>query len=204
MARAHLYRPVQDSAGDLVTDVTVRLLEPGTETPIAETIYADRSSNDEVENPFTVASGIISVYLPYPRIVRVEVTISGATTYFEDVPVGFPQNETLSWSIAGDASPMIGMHRLYIEHDSVILSTRVSAGVAPTGAPLVCDINKNGTTLFTTQAERPSLAAGANTVLATPDVTTLEAGSYLTFDVDSIGSALPGSHVVVQVRIARA
>ena len=32
----------------------------------------------------------------------------------------------------------------------------------PAGAALVVDVNKNGTTIYTNQANRPSIAAGAN------------------------------------------
>lgn len=75
-----------------------------------------------------------------------------------------------------------------------------SVGVAPTGAPLIVDINKNGTTTFTTQANRPTIAVSTffdDTVA--PDVTSWAAGDYLTFDVDQIGSTVAGADLVVGV-----
>jgi hypothetical protein len=61
------------------------------------------------------------------------------------------------------------------------------------------DVNKNGTTIFTTQANRPTIAIGANTALGTPDITALAQNDYLTFDVDQIGSTVAGANLTVQV-----
>jgi protein involved in polysaccharide export with SLBB domain len=65
----------------------------------------------------------------------------------------------------------------------------------------VFDVHKNGTTIFTTQGNRPTITTG-NTVSAsaTPDVTTLAAGDKLTVDVDSIGG--PAANAVVTVDLA--
>ena len=70
----------------------------------------------------------------------------------------------------------------------------VAVGKAPTGANIIFDVSKNGTTIFTTQGNRPSIVA-TNTVgaLATPDITSLAAGDVLTVDVDQVGSTLAGS-----------
>lgn len=70
---------------------------------------------------------------------------------------------------------------------------RVYADTAPTGADLVLDVNKNGTTVFTTQANRPRVAAGANAGLsAAPDVLALAVGDRLSLDVDQVGSTVQG------------
>lgn len=69
----------------------------------------------------------------------------------------------------------------------------VAVGKAPTGADAVFDVNKNGTTIFSTQSNRPKVTA-TNTVgaLATPNTTALAAGDVLTIDIDQIGSTLAG------------
>lgn len=65
-----------------------------------------------------------------------------------------------------------------------------------TGADLIIDINKNGTTIFST---RPQINDGSTTDNggAVLSVTTLAAGDVLTVDVDQIGSTVPGSDVSV-------
>jgi hypothetical protein len=77
-------------------------------------------------------------------------------------------------------------------------------GTAPTGAAILVDVNKNGTTIFTTQGNRPSIAAGGNaSSAAVPDVTSLAAGDFLTVDVDQIGSTVAGSDLTVIVTVQR-
>lgn len=82
-----------------------------------------------------------------------------------------------------------------------LIGVWVSAGVVPTGADLVIDVNKNGTTVFTTQANRPKVTASTNggVLSATPDVTSVADGDYLTVDVDQVGSTAVGADLVVGV-----
>jgi len=64
---------------------------------------------------------------------------------------------------------------------------------APTGASLIVDINKNGTTIFTTQANRPEVAIdGHSAESEEPDVTAFAKGDRLSVDVDQVGSGVPG------------
>lgn len=70
----------------------------------------------------------------------------------------------------------------------------VAVGKAPTGADAIFDVNKNGVTLFTTQGNRPRVAAGSTIgALAVPDIVSVVAGDVITVDVDQIGSTLAGS-----------
>lgn len=79
-------------------------------------------------------------------------------------------------------------------------SIRVSVGSAPTGASIVVDVKKNGTSIFTTTANRPTILAGQTTGLSgTPDVQSLAPGEFLTFDIVSVGTT-PGSDLVVNAR----
>jgi len=64
---------------------------------------------------------------------------------------------------------------------------------APTGADLIVDINKNGTTIFTTQANRPKISAGSNSgESGTPNITSINKGDRLSVDTDQVGSTTPG------------
>ena len=82
-----------------------------------------------------------------------------------------------------------GTGRLYNDSGRTLTISRIRAslGTAGTTATTV-DVNKGGTTLYTTQANRPSLASGVVTATALPDVTTWEDGSYLTVDIDAAGT----------------
>jgi hypothetical protein len=80
-------------------------------------------------------------------------------------------------------------------------SVRASVGTAPTGATIIVDVNKDGTTIYTTQGNRPTIATSTNTIDDTtaPDVTTIADNSFLTIDIDQIGSTVAGSDLTVQV-----
>lgn len=82
--------------------------------------------------------------------------------------------------------------------------TRTITGVyldintAPTGADLIVDIHKSGTTIFTNQAHRPKITAtnyGGNSTSI--DVSSWGDGAYLTCDVDQIGSTIAGSDLTI-------
>jgi hypothetical protein len=99
----------------------------------------------------------------------------------------------------------VGVHRLYNDSGApwTIASVRASVGTSPVGASVIIDINVDGTTIFTTQANRPTLAPGTNTTgkVINMNVVTVNDGSYLTVDVDQIGSTAPGSDLTVQVEV---
>lgn len=113
--------------------------------------------------------------------------------------------QTLAYSDTGSLTTLVGTMRIYNDtaNSWTILSVRASAGTAPTGASIIIDINKNGTTIFTTQGNRPTIAAAANTSgkVTNMDVTTVAAGDYLTVDIDQVGSTVAGSDLVVQVEV---
>lgn len=113
------------------------------------------------------------------------------------------QRQLLAFSNTGALSVQTGTHRMYVEHGSTILAVRAAVGTAPTGAAILVDVNKNGTTIFTTQANRPSIAAAGFTALAAAvNVPALAPGDYLTVDVDQVGSTVAGSDLTVTVEVA--
>lgn len=72
---------------------------------------------------------------------------------------------------------------------------------APTGSSLIVDVNQNGTTIFTTQGNRPTIADGDTSVVSVaPDVTSLVKEDVLTIDIDQAGSTVAGEDLVVEVR----
>lgn len=98
-----------------------------------------------------------------------------------------------------------GVQQIPIIGTYTIIGVTARLTTAPTGATTFkVDVNKNGTTIFTTQASRPIFTASTNIAnSSTPDVTSLTTGDYLTVDVDAIGSTVPGSDLVVIIRLKR-
>jgi hypothetical protein len=103
------------------------------------------------------------------------------------------------FSVPGPLAVQTWPLRLYVTQACTITGVRASVGTAPTGASLIVDVNKNGTTLFTTQSARPTIVVGTNTVTTVPAVTALAVGDYLTVDIDQVGSTVAGSFLTVQV-----
>lgn len=111
-----------------------------------------------------------------------------------------PQTITLSRS--GTLAVVAGSARFPVPFACTIVDVRTAVGTAPTGAAVLVDVNKNGTTVFTTQANRPSVAAAGNlSSAAVPDVVALAAGDYLTVDVDQVGSTVAGADLTVVLRV---
>jgi hypothetical protein len=78
--------------------------------------------------------------------------------------------------------------------------TRCDAYVttAPTGASLICDINKNGTTIWATQGNRITIAQSATSGSQTSfDTTAIASGDLLTLDVDQVGATIAGSQLTI-------
>ena len=108
----------------------------------------------------------------------------------------------ISFSQGGTLTTGTGAFRWYNRTGATrtIQTVTASVGTQPTGASILVDVNKNGTTIFTTQSNRPTIAVSTNEdESGAPDVTSLAAGDYLTVDIDQIGSTVAGSNLVVTV-----
>lgn len=102
----------------------------------------------------------------------------------------------------GDVTVGAGTIRLYNVLGRTMTITKVFAAVdtAPTGATLIVDIHKNGTTIFTTQSNRPTIGTSDNSgVTTTIEVPAWADGEYLTMDRDQIGSTVAGANLSVFV-----
>lgn len=105
-------------------------------------------------------------------------------------------------TIPGTLVAGVGVVAIPIWRTIDILNIRVRINTAPTGASAIFDVNKNGTTIFTTQGNRPTVAISANEDLTSaPDVVTATAtaGDYLTVDVDQIGSTVAGANATIVI-----
>lgn len=113
--------------------------------------------------------------------------------------------EVLLFSFQGAVSTGVGTSRVPIHGGTFdIVGVYAMVNTAPTGASLIVDVNKNGTTIYGTQSNRPTIAASTNgDAGGTQSVTSVTTGDYLTVDRDQIGSTVAGSDLVVSVRLRR-
>ncbi|QKW17382.1 hypothetical protein HUT12_23225 [Verrucosispora sp. NA02020] len=104
-------------------------------------------------------------------------------------------------SLSGTVTTGVGVHRLYNDTAAVwrLAAVRVSAGTGPASGSVIIDVNRNGTTVYPTQANRPAIGTGQTTsgknTLA--EVTEIGINDYLTVDVDSAGTG--AANLVVQI-----
>lgn len=81
-----------------------------------------------------------------------------------------------------------------------ILKAWAKATTGPTGADLIFDINLNGSTIWSTQANRLKIVAGATTGNTTTfNTTTFAAGDLFTIDIDQVGSTIAGQDITVML-----
>ncbi len=111
------------------------------------------------------------------------------------VPVGGP------FTKQGLLAVTTGVSRFYADDYYYLTGVRASVNTPPQGASVIVDVLKNGSTIFTTTANRPSIAAGTNSAssAAPPDLLFLSPGDYLTVNVVQTGSAVPGADLTVNV-----
>jgi hypothetical protein len=113
--------------------------------------------------------------------------------------------EILTWNVPGglavtadDVVPIYNDGTV----DRTIVAVRISVGTAPATTAILVDVNVAGTTIFTTQANRPSIAVGqlSSGKKTNMDVTNWPAGSPLAPNIDQVGSATsPGADMIIQV-----
>jgi len=85
----------------------------------------------------------------------------------------------------------------------VIERVDIYVDTPPTGADLIVDVNKNGTSIWaSTQANRVKIAAGDYSGSQTSfDTTAVSVGDIFTIDIDQIGSTVKGSDLTVVITI---
>lgn len=109
---------------------------------------------------------------------------------------------TLAYAVTGDLT--VAADLAFPLRPSVAFTIEevfIEVKTAPTDANIIVDVNKNGTTIFTTQGNRPEITAGSNTgTSGAPDVTALAKDDAVTIDVDQVGSTIAGADLVVMVR----
>ncbi len=107
----------------------------------------------------------------------------------------------LMWYISGEQETGTDVSAyLVVPFSGTIITAQAHVKTNPTGADLIIDINKNGTTLWASGKLTISATAtdGSKTTF---DNTTVSVDDYFTVDIDQIGSTLPGENLTVLLYI---
>jgi len=111
---------------------------------------------------------------------------------------------SVSFARAGAVAVGVGTYRYYNDTGVTlsILSVRIGVGTASSSGTPTVDVNKNGASIYGTQANRPTVAVGGNVSSKNTgfSVSTLADGEYLTADIDVAGTG--ASDLWVQIELA--
>lgn len=112
--------------------------------------------------------------------------------------------EVFHFCKSGTLTTGTGTFRMYLPYACTLVKCGASVGTAPTGADLIVDVHKDGTTIYTTQSGRPDVAASGNwSGWHNAEVTAFSADSYLTVDIDQVGSTVAGADLTVTIVLTR-
>jgi hypothetical protein len=93
-----------------------------------------------------------------------------------------------------------GLMPLYMPRPGTLAYVLFGAGIAPQGQSLLFDVNKNGTSLWDNDIDKPSIAPGMNVSLkVVPDHLDFLAGDYFTVDIDQIGTTSAGGMITFSI-----
>lgn len=114
-------------------------------------------------------------------------------------PLLLRTSQIATFSSTGQLTVKTGGSRYYFEQPVTLQQVRASVGTPPTGASVIVDVQKNGSSIFPTSS-KPIIASGSNTATAVPDITSIASGDYLTVTITQVGSTVAGSDLTVEVK----
>ena len=148
---------------------------------------------EEGDAPATPASGVVKIYAKADGLLYSKDD-AGA----ESVLGSAAQTKAMSFYIDGTLTVETQAMSVIAPCALTVTEIRVAVDTAPTGAALIIDVNKNGTTMYTTQANRPTIAdVGTSATATDPDVTSIAVGDKISIDIDQIGSTVAGENLAV-------
>lgn len=159
---------------------------------------------DDADGKASGTPDITSVALGDVLTVDIDSAATGAGTIEIVIVINYSElaDSQFVWTYSGQLEVESVYLRLYNRtgRTKTIKKIWLGVAVAPTGAAIIVDVLKNGTTLFTTPGNRPSIAAGAYAGSSVNvEVDQWADGEYLTYVIVQTGSTVKGSDLTVHV-----
>lgn len=190
------YTSVTWTAGDTITEAKM-------DNMVANDRAVDAMNNGveftERSDPSTPGTNKLHLYAKDKSGVATLYLIDDAGTVKEvaDYTPAFVATVGGTLTTGTSLTPVLIAHR-------ALTITKAFAAVktAPTGASILIDILKNGTSIWNaTPANRLAIAAAATSGTQTSfDTTTLAEGDILTFDIDQVGSTVSGADLTIMLK----
>lgn len=111
----------------------------------------------------------------------------------------------ITFSAQGVLTVRTGVSKIPLLGSGQIVAVKGWLDTPATGATsFKVDINKNGTTIYGTQANQPTWSASANSpTIGAHSATSFVDGDRLSCDIDAVGSTVAGSDLTIVVYILR-
>lgn len=111
----------------------------------------------------------------------------------------------LVYNLTGSMSTRTGRMRVGVLGSGLIVGVKAFLDTAPTGTTTFkIDINKNSTSIYGTQANRPTWVSGSiAATVGSHSVTSYADGDNFSFDIDAVGNTVAGSDLTVSVWVLR-
>ena len=143
----------------------------------------------------------------YVRTTTSSVAASkGTVTDGSPTDTGPGTRAVITYRLMGVAIPKTAVDGgAIIPFDGTIVSVNLYREVAGTSLNTIVDVNKNGTTIFTGQANRPTLVFNSSSkkvTVTTIDIASVSAGDVLTCDIDQVDGGNP-EDIVVTVELKK-
>ncbi len=187
------YTSVVWTAGDTITEAK---LDNMVANDRAVDAMAQGIELVERADPSTPASNKVHVYAKDKAGIPTIYAINDAGTVYELSEV----TPAYVFTIAGTITTGTSLTPLLVVTKPLTI-TKAYADIktGPTGAALIIDLNKNGTSIWNaTQANRVQIAAAATSGTQTSfDTTALVEGDLLVPDIDQIGSTIAGADLTI-------
>lgn len=187
------YTSVTWTTGDTITEAKL-------DSMVANDRAVDAMYNGveltERSDPSTPASNKVHVYAKDKSGVSTIYAINDSGTVYE-LSEGRP---TFMASVPGTLSTGTSQTPIITAHRSLtIVKAFAAVKTAPTGATLIIDINKNGSTIMTgTKLQITATnTTGSQTTFST---TTLTDEDIITVDIDQVGSTVAGADLTIYLR----
>lgn len=190
------YTAVTWTAGDIITEAKL-------DNMVANDRAVDSMNNgvefQERSSPSTPGANKLHLYVKDKAGVPTPYAINDAGTDWEvsERHSTFVFTFSFTLYVATSVCPLLIATRAM-----TIVKAYAGVKTAPTGAAVLIDLNKNGSSIWnSTQGNRLTIADGATSGSQTSfDVTTLAEGDLLSMDIDQIGSTTAGEDLTVALK----
>ena len=190
------YVSVVWTAGDIITEAKLDAMVANDREP--EAMYQGVEMTER-SSPGTPDANKLHLYCKDKGGISTLYVINDAGTDYE-LSEGRP---SFMFTVPGSLYTTTSATPIHIVHRTLTI-TKVYAAVktAPTGASLIIDINKGGTSIWSgDQGNRVAITAGNYSGTSTSFTTTaLAEEDQLTLDIDQVGSTISGSDLTVLLK----